>query len=75
MTKTSTLSQFAEDNRTNVIDKFINPQIASKGIREMFKELFYKQSETKFGGRGGNKILNSEQYNKYVTYLQSFNNT
>jgi hypothetical protein len=71
VTKTSTLSQFVEDNCTYVIDKFINPQIASKGIREMFKELFYKQLETKFGGKGGTKML-TEQYNNFLTYLQNF---
>jgi hypothetical protein len=51
------LCQFVEDNRTNVVDKFINPQIASKGIREMFKEVFYKQLEDKFGSKGGTNIL------------------
>jgi hypothetical protein len=40
----------------------------------MFKELFYKHLETNFGGKGGTKILTSEQYNKYVNYLQNFNN-
>jgi hypothetical protein len=36
----TTLSQFVEENRTNVIYRCINPQIASKGLRGMFKELF-----------------------------------
>ncbi len=37
--KSSTLCQFLEDSLTSVPDKFINPQLASKGVREMFKEL------------------------------------
>jgi hypothetical protein len=59
MTISSTLSIFVEENCSNVVDIFINPHIASKGVREMFKELFYKQAETKFGSKGGTKILMS----------------
>jgi hypothetical protein len=36
--------------------------------------LFYKQLNNKFCGKLGTKILTTDQYNKYVDYIRSFNN-
>jgi hypothetical protein len=56
-----------------VPDIVINPQQAAKGLKDVFKELFYKQLDTKFSGKLGTKILTTNQYNKYADYLHSFN--
>jgi hypothetical protein len=72
--ESTVLCKFVEESMTEVLDIVINPQQVSKKQRDVFKELFYKQLDTKFGGKLGTKILTDDQYNKYVDYLRSFNN-
>ncbi len=72
--ESTVLCKFVENSITEVPDVVINPQLASKKQRDVFKELFYNQLNNKFCGKLGTKILTTDQYNKYVQYLQSFNN-
>ncbi len=60
------LYKFLEDSITEVPDIVIK---VSKKQRAVFKELFYKQLDTKFGGKLGTKILTDDQYDKYADYL------
>ena len=72
--ESTVLCKFVEESMTEVPDIVINPQQVSKKQKDVFKELFYKQLDTKFGGKLGTKILTNDQYNRYVDYLRSFNN-
>jgi hypothetical protein len=67
--KSTVLCKFVEESVTKVPDIVINPQQVSKKQRDVFKELFYKQLDTKFGGKLGTTFLTAVQYNTYVEYL------
>jgi hypothetical protein len=64
--ESTVLCKFVEESMTEVPDIVINPQQVSKKQKDVFKELFYKQLDTKFGGKLGTKILTNDQYNRYV---------
>ncbi len=49
--ESTVLCKFVEDPITEVPDVVINPQLASKKQRDVFKELFYKQLNNKFCGK------------------------
>ncbi len=72
--ESTVLCKFVEDSITEVPNVLINPRLASKKQRDVFKDLFYKQLNNKFCGKFRTKILTTDQYNKYVDYLRSFNN-